>query len=51
MKFKDIIFCAIDFSDLKKSLKFIEKIRGHIGGVKIGLEFFLKKWASRSFRN
>ena len=42
MKFKDIIFCAIDFSDLKKSLKFIEKIRGHIGGVKIGLEFFLK---------
>ena len=42
MKFKDKIFCAIDFSDLKKSLKFIEKIRGHIGGVKIGLEFFLK---------
>ena len=42
MKFKDKIFCAIDFSDLKKSLKFIENIRGHIGGVKIGLEFFLK---------
>ena len=40
MKFKDIIFCAIDFSDLKKSLKFIEKIRGHIGGVKIILNSF-----------
>ena len=42
MKFKDKIFCAIDFSDLKKSQEFIKKILNNIGGVKLGLEFFLK---------
>ena len=42
MKFKEVIFCAIDFSDLKESQKFLKKVVNHIGGIKIGLEFFLK---------
>jgi orotidine-5'-phosphate decarboxylase len=42
MKSKEFIFCAIDFSDLDESKIFISKIIDHIGGVKIGLEFFLK---------
>tara|TARA_B100000242_G_C42932544_1_gene432497 strand:+ start:162 stop:863 length:702 start_codon:yes stop_codon:yes gene_type:complete len=40
MNFKDFIFCAIDFTDLEQSKKFISKIQKHIGGIKIGLEFF-----------
>ncbi len=46
MKFKEKIFCAIDFSDLNESKKFIEKIIHNIGGIKIGLEFFLKNGPS-----
>ena len=42
MKFKELIFCAIDFSDLKESQKFLKRVVNHIGGIKIGLEFFLK---------
>ena len=42
MKFKELIFCAIDFSDLKESQKFLKSVVNHIGGIKIGLEFFLK---------
>ncbi|MEE2694833.1 MAG: orotidine-5'-phosphate decarboxylase [Pseudomonadota bacterium] len=42
MEPRKFIFCAIDFSDLKDAKKFISKIINHIGGVKIGLEFFLK---------
>ena len=40
MNFKDFIFCAIDFTDLEQSKKLISKIQKHIGGIKIGLEFF-----------
>ena len=42
MKFKELIFCAIDFSDLKESQKFLKRVVNYIGGIKIGLEFFLK---------
>ena len=42
MNFRNFIFCAIDFSDLEKSKKFISKIQKYIGGIKIGLEFFTK---------
>ena len=40
MNYKDHIFCAIDFTEIEESKKFISKISNHIGGIKIGLEFF-----------
>ena len=42
MNFRDFIYCAIDFSDLEQSKKFISKLQKYIGGIKIGLEFFSK---------
>ncbi len=46
MMHKEKIFCALDFSEIKKTQKFIKKIEKHVGGVKIGLEFFLKNGPS-----
>ncbi len=40
MNYKDNIFCAIDFTKIEESKKFISKISDHVGGIKIGLEFF-----------
>ncbi len=34
------IFCAIDTSDVDKAILLIEQISPHIGGIKVGLEFF-----------
>ena len=34
------IFVAIDTSDLETALSLAEAVRGHAGGVKLGLEFF-----------
>ena len=34
------IFCAIDTSDIDKALELVDQISPHIGGIKIGLEFF-----------
>jgi len=34
------IFCAIDTSDIDKALALVDQISPHIGGVKLGLEFF-----------
>ncbi len=42
MNFKKKIFCALDFSELDQTIQFIKKIKDHIGGIKIGLEFFCK---------
>ncbi len=42
MNFKDLIFCAIDFTDIEASKRFISKISNYIGGIKLGLEFFSK---------
>ncbi len=42
MNFKNLIFCAVDFTDIEESKKFISKIVNFIGGIKIGLEFFSK---------
>ena len=42
MNFRNFIYCAIDFSDLEQSKKFISKLQKYIGGIKIGLEFFSK---------
>ena len=32
----------LDFSDLNQTLNFTDKVCKHIGGVKVGLEFFVK---------
>ena len=42
MNTKRFIFCALDFTDLKKTLDFTEIIKNNIGGIKLGLEFFSK---------
>ncbi|MCL2469870.1 MAG: orotidine-5'-phosphate decarboxylase [Alphaproteobacteria bacterium] len=34
------IFCAIDTSDLAKARELARKLSGHVGGLKLGLEFF-----------
>ncbi len=46
MKHKKKIFCAVDFSDLEQSKKFINKIESYVGGLKLGLEFFTKNGPS-----
>ena len=42
METKKHIFCALDFSNLEHTLNFAKKIKDHIGGIKLGLEFFTK---------
>ena len=42
MSLKKKIFCALDFSELDQTIQFTDKIKDHIGGIKIGLEFFCK---------
>ena len=42
MNLKKKIFCALDFSELDQTIRFTKKIKNHIGGIKIGLEFFCK---------
>lgn len=35
------IFCAVDTPDLDKAQKLAANLKGHVGGLKLGLEFFL----------
>ena len=42
MTTKKFIFCALDFTDLEKTLEFTEIIKNNVGGIKLGLEFFSK---------
>lgn len=35
------VFCAVDTPDLAVADKLVDKLKGRIGGVKLGLEFFL----------
>ncbi|MBD22285.1 MAG: orotidine-5'-phosphate decarboxylase [Alphaproteobacteria bacterium] len=42
METKNYIFCALDFSDLEQTISFTKKIKDHVGGIKLGLEFFTK---------
>ena len=42
MDLKKYVYCALDFSSLEKTLNFTQEISKEIGGVKLGLEFFLK---------
>ena len=37
---KNPIFCAIDTSDIDKAVALVDQISPHIGGIKLGLEFF-----------
>jgi orotidine-5'-phosphate decarboxylase len=34
------VFVAIDTPDLARALSLAERVRGHVGGLKLGLEFF-----------
>lgn len=34
------VYLALDIPDLDKSVSLVKQVRGHIGGVKLGLEFF-----------
>jgi orotidine-5'-phosphate decarboxylase len=38
---KNPIFCAIDTPDLDKARKLAASLKDHVGGLKLGLEFFL----------
>ena len=38
---KKYIYCAIDYKDLSQSKKLLDQIQNFIGGIKIGLEFFV----------
>lgn len=38
---KNPIFYALDFASIEKSKQMLELLKNHIGGVKIGLEFFI----------
>ncbi len=41
MKIKNYIFCALDFSHLNETIEFTSLIKNYVGGVKLGLEFFM----------
>ena len=38
---KNYIFCALDFRNIRTTERLLDKIAPRIGGIKIGLEFFL----------
>ena len=40
------VFCALDMTDVAKAKALAAKIRAHIGGFKVGLEFFLANGAA-----
>ena len=44
------IFCAIDTSNIETATNLVSQIKPHIGGIKLGLEFFtscgIAEWAS-----
>jgi orotidine-5'-phosphate decarboxylase len=38
---RNAVFCAIDTADLGVAETLADRLRGHVGGLKLGLEFFL----------
>ena len=50
MEKKNYIFCALDFTNLEESINFTNKIKNHIGGIKLGLSFY-KKWTEWCRKN
>ena len=45
MAFKNPVFCALDTPDAGEALKMATQLRGHVGGLKLGLEFFMANGA------
>ncbi|MFL2901117.1 MAG: hypothetical protein ACJZ62_05425 [Candidatus Pelagibacterales bacterium] len=45
------IFCAIDTSDIDNAIALVDQISPHIGGIKLGLEFFYVMWSLRPGKN
>lgn len=39
-RYDNPIFCALDTTDLEWAVALAHELRGHVGGVKLGLEFF-----------
>ena len=39
-RYANPIFCALDTTDLEWAVALANELRGHVGGVKLGLEFF-----------
>ncbi len=39
-RYENPIFCALDTTDLEWAVALAHELRGHVGGVKLGLEFF-----------
>lgn len=39
-RYENPIFCALDTTDLEWAAALAHELRGHVGGVKLGLEFF-----------
>jgi orotidine-5'-phosphate decarboxylase len=42
---RDRIFCALDTTDIAHAVKLADQLKGIIGGVKLGLEFFMANGA------
>lgn len=40
MRFANPVFCALDTTDAKNASALARQLKGHVGGVKLGLEFF-----------
>jgi len=40
------LICALDTTDIDEASSLIEQLRGHIGGIKLGLEFFTANGAA-----
>jgi len=40
------VFCAIDTPDLAAAEKLVDSLRGNVGGIKLGLEFFMAHGAA-----
>lgn len=38
--FANPVFCALDTTDVERAVMLAHDLRGHVGGVKIGMEFF-----------
>ena len=46
MKTNNPVFCAIDTPDITGALALAAKVKNHIGGLKLGLEFFMANGAA-----
>ena len=36
------IFCAIDTTDLEQAARLVRQVSPHLGGIKLGMEFFYR---------